>query len=308
MQKTSILAGRYSHCSLAIVLFMMVPAVLAAQAPTQPDAAQPTGEPAARRKWSDTFSFSVLSANGNRRGYGFGLANGYHYRWPKYTFGFNLNASRLANSSVDHYAVVSAAGYDIYESRPPGGGSRAESSYHLDAELGRRATQQFTELIELGWSRNRFAGVNNRYTFFLVGSRQWGHLKRASFRTEFGAGYIRKDLIYNNLHRDARGFPAVRLGYSYKGKIGSRAAFSQEFKATDNLNFPSSYSLSLHSALTLDISKRIALKAGFDVFYSSYPPYRAINLYDQNGAVIGAVPYKLQQTSSTVSARLLIRF
>jgi len=217
-------------------LFLLL-ASLAAQRP--PAAAQ------APMAWDGRIGFSYLATGGNSQTSSTGFDAAFNRTGPVWS------------------AEGSAAGVSASKRR-----RRTAESYNAQARLKRRLHKRLQLTVGLRWERNRFAGLDSRRTADV--SLLWEIRETPTWKLRALGG-----LSYG-LEEPWRDGPAKEssgglLQVSGDSKLSPTASWDGQLTFFPNFQEPRDYRLNGHVGLQAALSRRLALRLGYDLKYDHLP-------------------------------------
>ena len=289
---------------LPFAFFVIVAAAPGLRADDAPAAPAPPAVPA--RAWSDVAALSFVATGGNSQSSTLGFANTLAWKWERSSLVYNFGAIRASSSSTARYATVSPnpPGYVVVENKTT---TLSAESYFFTGRYDHKLTERSFWFSSDGWERNRPAGINNRFFLNAGLGNLWLDRERTKFKTDYALGYTYEDPVFLSPGY-VRGYATLRLGANFMQKIGASAAFTSDLAITDNLRHTADWLGVWKNAVTANLSKRLALKAGLDLLYDNQPAYLSLELRDALGNVVGSVPFQLKKLDTVFTTSLVVTF
>ncbi len=198
------------------------------------------------KPWKETAELSVVSTNGNSKGTTISGKDTFTYQWKRSIL--ELNAGGLGSESNDQQIAEQYYGNE-------------KLTWDL---IGRNYTFE-----RLGWDKNRFAGILNRYDGSIGLGRHFFDEKNANqFMIELGGGYINEErqVPPRNEFGSGRAYTKYSYAFSPSSTVSQDGEFLHNFKDSDD------YRLTTISAVQTALSTHLSLKATYTWKRSGKPP------------------------------------
>ena len=201
-------------------------------------------EPAAPKKWKESAELSYVQTTGNSRTSTVSGKDLYTYDWKK--AGLELAAGGLAAKDK--------------------GITNAEQ-YYASEKVSWKLTGKDYVFERIGWDRNRFAGIKNRYDYSVGLGRDLVDLPNDKLLGEVGGGYIFED----RLHAKNLSYGSYRGHVKYIRTLSQTANASQDLEYIGNMSDHKGYRTNSETALIASISTHFSLKASYVWHYENSP-------------------------------------
>ncbi len=281
----------------ALVL-ALVPVALLAQAPAAPPS-----------NWTDKASLSYVSVGGNAQSQSLGFANEYLYKWTDSSFAFNVAGVRVSTTNITRSASgTSATNYTLVETKTQ---QTTTEAYNSLLRYDHKLSAQTFWFGAGTWDRNRPSGLDNRYKGILGVGVTWSESDRTKFRTDFGLGYTKEDPLFR-----PAGFTdsnaTWQLGAKLEQKVLATSTFGSELSLSGSLKESKDWLGTLKNTFTTTLSRRLALKVGYDLAYRNKPNVLGIDIIETPVAtppvVLGKAPVELKKLDTVFTTSLVITF
>ncbi len=188
------------------------------------------------KKWKNSTEASFVNTNGNSKTTNTSIKNTFGYQWSKTALeiiGGGLGASSGDGTTAEQYFGNEKFTYNL-----------TERNYLYE---------------KIGWDKNRFAGIENRWDGSAGVGRNLIMAPKDTLKGEIGAGYIteeRTDAPRNE-------FVSGRAYTKYIHKISTTSEVSQDVEYLHNFEDSEDYRLNTETALTAAVSTHVSLKTSF---------------------------------------------
>ena len=286
----------------------IAPGALAAALVATTLAAAPAPAEEKKTGWFDKAEFSLVLTAGNTKTNTFGFKNTLKRVWEKSMFTIDLGGMRAQNETVDRYAVGDQTNYDIQEIKD---NKLVAESYYLTGRFDRKITDRFYWYAGAGWDRNRFAGIDNRYSVVGGVGNIWVDSEKVKFRTDYAVtGTKEKDVV------PTPGFPetfvGARVSWDYMHKFGTTTTYNDKLFLDENLKETTDYRADWTNSLSVAMSTHLALKVSLQWLYRHKPALRTVDLYDGppsgGGTKTGTVNQELEKLDNILGVSLVANF
>ena len=260
--------------------------------------------------WKDTAELSLVATSGNSESETFGFSNTLLHLWDNAEFQFLATGLKAESTSFDRYAVgVDPMNFTTFEDSTT---NETAENYLLSASYSREITESFSWLAGAGWDRNRFAGIDNRITVFGGVRNVWRDDDKVKFRTNYLLTYTdQEDVVPNPALEDS--FLGAQVGWDYLHAFNDSTTYENIWVVDLNFDESDDWRSKMVNAVSVAMSKRMALRVSVTWFYDNLPALQTVTLFDQDpalpGAVaIGTVPFELDETDILVTTSLVVDF
>ncbi len=285
----------------------VLPAAVLAAAASPPWAV--AQEPAEHR-WRDTAEFSYVVTSGNAETSTFGLKNKLWRTWERASFEFNAGGVRAESERVTRAAVGTQDDFSVQE--------RSETdvtaeSYYLNGRYDRKLTDRFFWFGGGGWERNRFAGVEDRWSAAGGVGNVWVDRDTVKFRTDYAVTGTKQEDVVENPEVDDT-FLGARVSWAYLHTFGAATTYTNDLVLDENLEETSDFRANMINSVAVAINTRLALKVSLQLLYDNDPSFVQVDLFDPADPPPGGTPtgtkvaVELDELDSLFTASLVVNF
>src|SRR5678815_3256841 len=139
-------------------------------------------------RWQDTAELSYVVTAGNSETDTLGFKNKLWRQWEKSAFEFNAGGVRANATTTTTFALGTMNNFDVTEKNDS---NLTAETYYLNGRYDRKIIDSFFWFVAAGWDRNRFAGVQNRYTGVAGVGNIWTDTDRRKFRTDYSLTFTK---------------------------------------------------------------------------------------------------------------------
>ncbi len=258
--------------------------------------------------WSDTAEFSYVATAGNSEATTLGFKDTLGRKWAKSSFELKTGGVRAETTTKTRIAVGSSPGsFSVIEEKDT---AVSAENYFLGGRFDHTISGRVFWFAGAGWSRNRFAGVENRYETAGGLGNLWIDTDRTKFRTDYALSYTKEDdLVQAPNVKDK--FAGFRVSSKYERKIGDNTTFVDDLAIDENLDETTDLRANMVNSVAVSMSKRLALKVSLQWLYDHQPAFKQIDLLDAPppaGVKTGTVLDELDTLDTIFTASLVVNF
>src|SRR5437867_5997251 len=159
--------------------------------------------------------------------------NTFGRKWGESSFELKAGGVRAETTTTTRTAVgTGPTSFTVFESKDT---ALSAESYFLGGRYDRSVSERVFWFGGVGWSRNRFAGIQDRYEAAGGFGNVWVDRERAKFRTDYALSYTREDDVVASPGARA-GFAGFRLSSKFEHKLGATTIFGSELVLDENLD------------------------------------------------------------------------
>jgi putative salt-induced outer membrane protein YdiY len=240
---------------------------------------------------------TVVMTSGNATSRTFGVANTTTYRWPASSIQFGIGGVRAESGVTTRTATGTPDDFEIVKETDT---EKTAENYFARARYDRTLGPAFL-FGGAGWTRNTFAGIQNRYAMVAGVGRAWSDTEESRFKADVGVTYtIQKDVVEVPDADDS--FVGARATVDFFCTLtptttyGSLLVVDENFDETDDLR------ADWTNSVAVAISDNLALKASYQMLFDNLPALTGVPL----GADEVLVP--LEKTDGTVTIAVVVDF
>ena len=221
-------------------------------------------------RWKDVAEFSFVATAGNSETSTLGFKNTLARAWEKSSF--ELKAGAIRGESTTKSRAVDPINPVIVETSTT---NLTAENYFLNGRYDHKITEHFFWYAGTGWDRNRFAGIDNRYTGVLGVGNVWLDEDRVKFRTDYALSYTKQENVVEVAGADDS-FLGARLTSKFLHKLGDVTTYGNDLVVDENLDETSDYRADMTNWVTVSMSTRLALKVSLQLLYDNEPSFESI--------------------------------
>ncbi len=254
--------------------------------------------------WTNSTELTAVWTAGNSPASTFGLKNDLRRTWQRSSV--RLEAGALRTESTTRTRSARGTGTDFVVAVTESSAVTAESYLlrgRYDRELGAR-----TFLFGgAGWTRNTFAGIQNRYAFVAGAGNRWIDREGTVFKTDYGLTYtVQDDVVDDPCRSDS--FAGLRLSAEAARPISESAKLATNLTVDESLSETDDLRADWTGSLAVTVSGNVALKTSLQVLFDNQPSLASIPLRNPAGDPAGNVTAPLDEFDSVFTVALVLSF
>jgi len=225
----------------------------------------------------DTADLSLVITGGNSAATTFGLRNLAEYYWEKSSLRFDLGGLSTESRSRDDRVAVETGdgGFEVVEADR----QKTAENYFANLRYDYALSERWYTFGIGGWSRNPFAGFDDRWQ----GALGVGWIAVDKERTKLDLDIAGTITSENPILGETNDFGGVRLAYAFEQHIADNTVFLSNLVLDQNLKETKDLRADWFNALEISITELIFLRTSFRILWRNDPLYETLPLYDQSG-------------------------
>jgi putative salt-induced outer membrane protein YdiY len=280
---------RAAGCVSAVLALALLPNAVAAQDPGF--------------TWGNQTELSYVSTSGNASSSTFGLKGSLEGEGGPHQIRLEFGGVRASSATTLRSAIGTPTDFTIVEverSETTAESYFARSRYDRDFGAGFGFTG-------LGWDRNTFSGIRNRFQIVAGLGRTFVQSEAARLKADVGLTYtIQKDV---DPRPDANeGFGGWRVSVDGMRAVSPNAQLNSELVLNNSFEDPDDVRADWLSSLSVSINQRLALKTSLQLLWDNVPAQLSVPLETPDRVPTGVnVLTPSAKLDSVVTVTLVIR-
>lgn len=280
---------RYSSAGISVV-------VLAAMATPADVAAQEQREPG----WYEQAELTLVLTAGNTQSSAFGLSNRLERLFPSSRLTFDAGGLRIETGTTERTAIGTPDDFVVDEDTQT---ETTAENYFATLRYDRELSGRSYAYGSGGWVRNRFAGVDNRWTGAVGVGYRLVDSERTTWTADLGATLTSEDPIVG----ETDSFAGLRLAWDLGHQLTETTRFTSVLVVDENLSETEDLRASFDNAIAVDISDILALKTGLKLLFDNLPSLEEIDLFAvPGGPATGTVLVPLDEVDTQLTVALVV--
>lgn len=232
---------------------------------------------AAEGGWKDTAEFSYVVTSGNSDSSTLGFKNTLSREWDASKVTFKAGGIRVETTTVSDNAVGTPTSFVVPENE-----ETTAENYFVNGRYDRKITDRFFWYGGLGWDRNRFAGIDNRWIAEAGVGNIWRDDDVVKFKTNYAATFTDQEDVFPTPGLSDT-FAGVRVSWDYWHKFGENTEYVNTLIVDENLDETDDFRVDMVNSLSVSMNKSLALKVSHQLLYDNAPAFEDYPLVDAAG-------------------------
>jgi len=221
--------------------------------------------------WYDQAEVSLVRTSGNTRSSTFGVENRLERRFPASRLTLDAGGIRVETGTTERTAIGTPDDFEIVEqtdSRP------TAENYFAALRYDREISDRSYAYASGGWVRNRFAGVDNRWTGAAGVGWKLIDSERTAFRADLAATATSEEPVFG----ESDSFAGLRFTWDVGHRLTETTKLTSVLVVDENLSETEDLRGEFDNSIAVDISGALALKAGLKLLFDNLPAVQEVAL------------------------------
>lgn len=260
--------------------------------------------------WKDTAELSLVATSGNSESSTFGFKNTLVRQWESSLLKVVAAGLSADSATFNRFAVgPDPMNFTTFEQSTT---TTTAENYQLETIFQKEIHERLSWQAGAGWERNRFAGINSRYTLLGGLGNVWHDDDKMKFRTDYLLTYTDQEDIVPTPGLEDK-FLGARVALDYKRNLTESTSYENIWSIDVNLDESEDWRSKMVNAVSVSISKSLALRVSVTWFYDNLPALETVTLFDMDPDLMGAmeidtVPFELEESDFLVTTSLVVDF
>jgi hypothetical protein len=235
---------------------------------------------------------TVVMTSGNATSRTFGVGNTTTYRWPASSIQFAVGGVRAESGVTTRTAAGTPDDFEIVKETET---EKTAENYFARARYDRSLGPAFL-FGGAGWTRNTFAGIDNRYALVAGVGRAWSDTEESRFKADVGVTYtIQEDVVEAPDANDS--FLGGRATVDFFCVLSPTTDFGSLLVVDENFDDTEDMRADWTNSIAVAMSESLALKASYQLLFDNLPALTGVPL----GADQVLVPLEKMDGSFTLA-------
>lgn len=250
--------------------------------------------------WYDQAEVSLVLTAGNSQTSTFGAKNRLERLFTDSKLSLDAGGIRVETRSTERSAIGTPGNFEIVEqsdTRP------TTEDYFAALRYDREFSDRSYAYGSGGWVRNRFAGVDNRWTGAAGIGRTFIETGRTAFQADLAATVTSEEPVVG----DTESFAGLRFTWNLGHQLTGTTKFTSLLVVDENLSNIDDLRAEFDNSVAVDISGTLALKTGIKLLFDNLPALQEVPLRPAPGEPTTAtVLVPLDELDTQVTVALIV--
>jgi putative salt-induced outer membrane protein YdiY len=250
--------------------------------------------------WHNTAELSLVLTAGNAEASTVGFSNQLRHVWEDAVWRLGGGGIRTESTTAVRSAVGTSQ--DDFQIEEEELNEVTAENYYLRSRYDRDLSADVFWFAGIGWNRNTFAGIENRYSTNAGVGNTWFTGEGGAFRTDYSFTYTFQD----NVAGGDDTFAGLRIGYEYSRKLTENTRFESVLVADENLEERSDFRTDLLNSVAVAMTETLSLKVSHQVLFDNRPSFETLSLVAPDGMPTGeSVLAELEEVDTTLTVAVV---
>lgn len=271
-------------------------ATLASMTAAAPAVAQEEREPG----WYDQAEVSLVLTAGNTRSSTFGVKNRLERLLPASRITLDAGGIRVESGRTERTAIGEPGDFVVVEDTET---ETTAENYFTTLRYDRELSARSYAYGSAGWVRNRFAGVEDRWTGAAGLGWELIESDRTTFQADLGATVTSEQPVIG----ESESFAGLRLTWDAAHRLTETTKLASVLVVDENLSETEDLRAEFDNSVAVDISNTLALKTGVKLLFDNLPALEEVPLRTTpGGPATGTVLTPLDELDTQVTVALIV--
>lgn len=258
-------------------------------------------EAAEQKLWEHTADLSYVLTAGNSESSTLGFAWKSVATWERSSLEIAAGGIRAQTTATTRTASGDPTNPTVDEQSTK---ATTAENYFFTARYDRTITKKLFWFAGTSWMRNEFAGIKDRYGVEGGVGNAWRDDDHMKFKTFYALSYTDQTDVIVDPTRDSS-YVGIRLAYEYEHNMGENTTYNSGLVWNGNLEDSPAWFANWLNSVTVNMSKKLALKASLLFLYNNRPALETIPFIPGTPATVN-VP--LDELDTIFTTSLVIKF
>lgn len=250
--------------------------------------------------WYEQAELTLVLTAGNTRSSAFGLNNRLERLFSSSRLTFDAGGLRIESGTTERTAIGTPEDFVVDEETDT---ETTAENYFASLRFDRRLSPKSYVYGSGGWVRNRFSGVDNRWTAAAGIGYRLVDSERTTWTADLGATVTSEEPIVG----ETDSFAGIRLTWDLGHRLTETTRFTSVLVVDENLSDTEDLRASFDNAIAVDISDLLALKTGLKLQFDNMPSLEEVDLLAApGGPVSGSVLVPLDEVDTQLTVALVV--
>lgn len=257
--------------------------------------------------WFDKAELGFVATGGNTETETFAFSNTLDRVWESSKFTFKAGGLRAEQTSdAGTYAFGAPGMFDVVELDVT---EKTAEAYYANGRYEHDFSARTFWFVGAGWERDRFSGIDDRWTAGGGVGNTWIDDGDVLFKTDYAVTYTDETPTTPDPTVDDS-YLGARFSWEYENQLTETTTYENDLVVNLNVDESEDWRASMLNAISVAMTKKLALKVSLLVKYDNLPALETIALYDTvtQDNLLGTVAVPLDETDTLFTASLVVNF
>lgn len=255
-------------------------------------------------RWMNSSELSFVRTGGNAVASTLGIASTLTRSWERSDVKIEAGGIRTRTTRLTRTAVGTPTEYRVDEQSIT---LTSVENYYTRMRFDRRVSDRTAFFIQSGWTRNTFAGVQNRLVNVLGISTRWTESEERSLRTAYGLTHtLQQDVVPDPEWSDR--FLGARVSCEFRLQVTDNSDWRSDLVLDGNGDDPSDVRADWTNSLSVAMNEHLGLRTSVRATFDNRPALASVPLSTLQGEPAGEVLVPRKELDRVVTVALVVSF
>ena len=255
-------------------------------------------------RWTNSSELSFVRTGGNAESSTLGIATTWTRSWERSEMKLEAGGIRTRTTRLKRTAVGTLDDYHLVEESTT---LTSAENYYVRMRLDRRVSDRTAFFVQSGWTRNTFAGIDNRLVNVLGVSTRWAESERRNLRTAYGLTHTFQQDVVPDPEGTGR-FVGVRVSCEFQQRLTDNTDWRSDLVVDGNGDDPSDLRADWTNSLSVSMNEHLGLKTSFRATFDNRPALASVPLMSRQGEPAGEVLVTRKELDEVFTVALVVSF
>lgn len=255
-------------------------------------------------RWMNSSELSFVRTGGNAVSSTLGIATTLTRSWERSDVKIEAGGIRTRTTRLTRAAVGTPTDYRIDEESTT---LTSVENYYTRMRFDRRVSERTAFFVQSGWTRNTFAGVQNRLVNVLGVSTRWTESEGRSLRTAYGLTHtLQQDVVPDPEWSDR--YLGARVSCEFRLQLTDNSDWRSDLVLDGNGDDTRDVRADWTNSLSVAMNEHLGLKTSFRATFDNRPALASVPLSTALGESRGEVLVPRKKLDQVVTVALVVSF
>lgn len=254
--------------------------------------------------WSLSAELSLVMAAGNAETTTLGAGTSLRRVWEDARWRLESGGLRTKSADITRRAIGTAEDFVVEEESES---ELTAENYYVRTRFDRSLSERSFLYGGVSWIRNTFTGIDARWTLVGGGGFTVWETERSHFHVDLGGTYtVENPTVGGTPSQD---FAGIRFSWDYGRRLAESAEFTSVLVVDENLDDSEDVRGDFTNAISVSISKTLALRTSLQLLYDAQPALEEVPLFTADAEPTGeTVLAELDELDSLLTVAIVLTF
>jgi putative salt-induced outer membrane protein YdiY len=255
-------------------------------------------------RWTNSSKLSFVRTGGNAEASTLGIATTWTRSWERSEVKVEAGGIRTRTTQLTRTAVGTLHDYRLVEEATT---MTSAENYHVRMRLDRRVSDRTAFFVQSGWTRNTFAGIQNRLVNVLGISTRWAESERQDLRTAYGLTHTIEQHVVPDPEGTGR-FLGIRVSGEFRRRLTDNTDWQSDLVVDGNGDDLRDLRADWTNSLSVSMNEHLGLKTSYRATFDNRPSLASVPLRSRQGEPAGELLVPRKSLDDAFTVALVVSF